>query len=487
VILLVLLLAVLAAPAAASPADDLAPLDGVASGECAALPVPAQPPTAVAAAGGPSVRATIRDAAAKDAIPAGDAARYEELYAAALRTRDRLGGTRRAELDAVIRQLETFARQRTLTASRMPVVFLTLEQNTAWWSAHSPPPPPKPSARPCAGGTGVGGARVVRGETVFQWYSGQGLQVMQLATAGRANALVKACIEPNPQLACDRDRVRAAMDGLLALSARRSGSRAWEAYFAFGGGRPPWVSGLWQGTAIQALARGAQVLGDPAYLQAAREGLGIFKAAPPAGVRVRAGAGVHYLGYSFAPGLRIYNQFLQALVGIYDVAEIADDDEARALFRDGERRARQELAGADTGAWSRYSANGHESDLGYHQLLRDFLRSMCERTKIAVYCGTAERFQGYLHEKPALRFLPGGAVKARRATAARFFVTKVGCVTLTVSRDGHRVATVTRVLGRGTRSIAWVPPRAGGYRVAVQARDLAGNVGRISATVRAAG
>jgi hypothetical protein len=367
----------------------------------------------------------------------------------------------------------------------MPVLFLQLEQNTAWWSKNAPPPPPKPDSRPCAGGTGQGGARVVKDEMVFQWYGGQGLQIQQLATAGRANALVKACIEPNPRLACDRGRVKTALDGLVALAVDRGGYRGWEYYFAFGGGRPPWVSGLAQGTAMQALARGSQVLGDPAYLDVARQGLGVFERRPPAGVRVPAGDGVHFLIYSFNPRLRVLNGFLQALVGLYDYAEISGDDTARALFRAGERRARQEVPGADTGAWSRYSAGGAESDLGYHQLVRDFLRSMCERTRVAVYCETAERFQRYLREQPGIRFLPAGRPRIGRAAPVRFFITKVSCVTLKVVRGGRVVADVTRVVGRGARSIAWVPPRGGSYRVELQARDLASNVTKIRTTVRA--
>jgi hypothetical protein len=235
------------------------------------------------------------------------------------------------------------------------------------------------------------------------------------------------------------------------------------------------VSGLWQGTAMQALARGTQVLQDPKYLQAAQEGLGIFEKAAPTGVRVKAGSGVHYLGYSFNSGLRIYNQFLQALVGLYDVAEIGNDARARRLFAEGDRRAREEVPTSDTGAWSRYSANGNESDLGYHQLLRDFLRSMCDRTKASVYCATADRFQRYLKTKPGLKFL-GGSV--------RFYVTKIGCVTLTVTRNGRRVANVTRVLGRGAQTLAWSPPGKGTYRIQVSARDLASNVGTIAKTVR---
>ena len=470
-------LLVLAAPAAAAPVDDLPQVNRPCAGSDLAF--------AHSAASGPSVRKTIRAAADKGAITAEDAARYERAYEEALSTRAKLGGLRKREMAGVIRQLETFARQRLLTVARMPVVFLQLEQNTAWWSKNAPPPPPKPDSRPCAGGTGQGGARVIHQEMVFQWYAGQGLQIQQLATAGRANALVQACVEHNPKLTCDHARVRTAMDGLVALAVDRGGYRGWEYYFAFGGGRPPWVSGLAQGTAMQALARGSQVLADARYVAVARKGLGVFRRRPPQGVRVPAGDGSHFLIYSFNRRLRVLNGFLQSLVGLYDYAEIANDDEARALVRSGERRARQEVPGADTGAWSRYSAGGAESDLGYHQLVRDFLRAMCERTKVSVYCATAERFQRYLREKPGLRFLSAGRPRARRTSGVRFFVTKVSCVTLKVVRGGRVVANVTRVLGRGARSLSWVPRSRGSYRVEVQARDLASNVSSIATTVRA--
>jgi hypothetical protein len=382
--------------------------------------------------------------------------------------------------------LEDLARRRLLTASRMPVLFLQLEQNTRWWARNAPPPPPKPvgGRRPCAGGTGAGGARVVAGEMVFQWYAGQGLQIQQLATAGRANALVKACIEPNPRLACDRDRVRTAMDGIERLAVDRGGFRAWEYYFAFGGGRPPWISGLSQGTMMQALTRGTQVLGDPRYLALARRAAGAFRTRAPVGVRVPAGAGDHFLIYSFNPRLRVLNAFLQALVGLHDYAEASGDAAARRSFAAGERRARQEVPLADTGAWSRYSAGGAESDLGYHRLVRDFLGALCERTRRPVYCATGERFTRYLRERAGLRFLPAGTPRARRAVPVRFFLTKISCVTLRVTRDGRPVATVTRVLGRGARSLAWVPPRAGTYRVEVEARDLVDHRTRIADDVR---
>jgi len=473
-------LLVLAAPAQAAPLDLPQQPATCAPGSAA----PSAPAVGRAAAG-PSVRKVVRDAAAKDAITAEQAAGYEGIYERALGVRGRLGGARRVQMASVIAQLEAFARAKTLTVSRMPVLFEQLDVNADWWSKNGIPAPPKPSSRPCAGGTGQGGARVVVEEKVFQWYAGQGLQIQQLATAGRANALVKACIEPNPKLACDRERVRTALDGLVTLAVDRGGFRAWEYYFTFGGGRPPWISSLSQGTAMQALARGSQVLDDPKYLQVARAARGAFERRPPTGVRVRAGAGDHYLIYSFNPRLRVLNAFLQSLVGLHDYGEIADDDKARALFRAGDRRARQEVPLADTGAWSRYSAGGAESDLGYHRLVRDFLRSLCERTKANPYCSTAERFTAYLRERAGVRFLPAGAPRAGRVAPVRFFLTKISCVTLKVTRAGRPVATVTRVLGRGARSLAFVPPRGGTYTVEVEARDLVNHRTRVRTRVKA--
>jgi hypothetical protein len=40
------------------------------------------------------------------------------------------------------------------------------------------------------------------------------------------------------------------------------------------------------------------------------------------------------------------------------------------------------------------------------------------------------------------------------------------------------------VLGRGARSLGWVPPRAGTYRVEVQARDLVNHFTRVRTAVR---
>src|SRR5262249_14672021 len=85
----------------------------------------------------------------------------------------------------------------------------------------------------------------------------------------------------------------------------RDGYIAWEYYFAYGTGQPPWVSGMTQATAMQALSRGYRALGYARWKRTALRAMGAFELAPPAGIRVPAPRGSHYLLYSFAPGRRV--------------------------------------------------------------------------------------------------------------------------------------------------------------------------------------
>ena len=136
------------------------------------------------------------------------------------------------------------------------------------------------------------------------------------------------------------DDLRTLLDAALGLAAQRAGGIAFEYLFDFDRGRPPWVSGLAQGTGVQALSRAAVRLNEPRYFESARSALGIFRTAPPSGVRVATPAGAHYLIYSFAPGLRVLNGFTQAVNGLHDFALLANDAEGRALFGAGEAQLR---------------------------------------------------------------------------------------------------------------------------------------------------
>ena len=364
----------------------------------------------------------------------------------------------------MVATVEGIAARRSLTGPRLVPLWLTLERNRAYWSANAVGPSTRRISFPGS-------------QLVWQYFPGQGLVIHPLANFAKLNQLWASRNDDMGQL----------LDELLALRVPRAGGVAWEYYFTFAGGRPPWVSGLAQGTGIQSIARVAQRTDREAeVLPIADQALGVFETPPPAGVRVATANGPHYALYSFDPGLRVINGFMQALVGLYDLGRIGNDDRARKLYADGERAARAELPTFDTGAWSLYSRGSveHESDLSYHQLLRAFLRSMCNRTDDPVYCDTELRFAQYELEPPQLSLV---TTRLRGGTEGklRLRLSKISRVGLRVKRGGRVVSIRSAVvLGHGTPFLRWpVPRRAGEYDIELTAVDLAGNVSTAAGTV----
>src|SRR5262249_7550123 len=90
--------------------------------------------------------------------------------------------------------------------------------------------------------------------------------------------------------------------------------------------------------------------------------------------------GANYAEYTYAPGDRILNGFIQAVVGLYDYSAITKDPLGLQLFEAGDAEARAQVPHYDTGAWSLYDQFG-ESNLNYHELLTEFLQHLCERTR----------------------------------------------------------------------------------------------------------
>jgi hypothetical protein len=383
----------------------------------------------------------------------------------------------------VIYTLQGIAARGELSAGRMPALFLQLQRNTQFWTKHSFPRTPVIHPDPCAMFFGSqSGARAFKADPtrisfgddplILQWYPGNGLQIQPLANFGKANGLWSACTQTPPSKDCDLVALRKLLDDMVAIRSRRGSFTAWEYWFTFSGGSPPWISGLTEGTAIQALARGYQLFHDRRYLLAARDALGAFRTGPSLGVRAGAPGGVRYLEYSFAPGLYIMNGFLQAVIGLPDYAQIAKSPLAMRLYREGERVARRDLPRTDTGAWSLYSLGGAESDLNYHRLLRDFVQELCDRTHHAVYCRTASRFTVYMLRHPRLSYRGPRSARAGRAVALAFHLSKVGCVQVTVTRGGHTVFLTRVSVGHGHHSVTWVPRSRGRYVVSMDASDL---------------
>ncbi len=400
-------------------------------------------------------------------LDAATAARDRRAFDDAIRTARRLSGTRRAELQAVIDTLHEIAARRQLTAARLPELMATLQRNRQWWTS----------------GTLLGYGQRVEfsdSELVWEYYPGQGIQLQVLGTFGKANGLWQAR---------DDARLRALLDEMLPLASQRGGALAWEYDFAFGGGVPPWTSAMSQATGVQALARAAQELHEPAYLAAAGRALKLFSLRPPVGVQVPTRTGVRYLLYSFAPGQIVINAFAQTLVGLYDYAQIAHSGVAGRLFRAGDRQARLDVRAADTGAWSLYQLGGPESDLSYHELLTGFLQNLCRRTRIDVYCTTGDAFARDLKTPPALALVTR-RVRAGRYALVRFLLSKVSRVGMTIRRDGdgRTVLATSASVSHGTHAYGWtVPSTPGRYDVTLTGTDLAGNRGRATGTIAVLG
>ncbi len=489
------------------------------SGSIAALLVPAQ-----AGARGPSVTAALSSLKSSGAITEAAYRQYAGAYAAANSSLKRLSGTRRAELAAVIANTQGMAAAGAFIPTRLPVIFLTLERNRQWWTTQ-----PLVSSR----------VRVSfpQSKLVWEYYAGQGIQIQWLGTFGEANGYYLSGHE--------NTNLRQLLSEVLPLASSRAGGIAWEYMFHFDGGSPPWTSGLSQGTALQVMARAWSRFKEPAYLTAAQQALGIFQTAPSQGVRVKTAAGAEYAEYTYAPGDRILNGFIQADVGLYDYTSITHDPLGLRLFEEGDAEARAEVPHYDTGAWSMYDQYG-ESDLNYHELLTEFLTHLCERTRKGPPTSTAvtpapsptpcrprppavepgrpaaarkragrarpwrgrpntswrvprarrrrSRAIDLLHDRAALHDRPAhaaGRVADHEHAAERLAGGRAGVAVEDLHRENHRQTgwqdRVEQRRDSGTGQAADCcgarPRRPGAYQVTITATDLAGNFSTANGTI----
>jgi hypothetical protein len=340
-------------------------------------PLPIQPMTPLIAyvASHRTVRGELARLYHKHAITKAQYDRYLGSFNAALGVVRKLKGTRRTELQGVIANLRTMAADRAFTGSRLPALFATLNANRTWWTT---------------GPLLSYGERVqIAGSPIlWEYYPGEGIELTELGNFGKVNGYYTGGRRY-------RSQMHALLDALIPLAARRAHGIAWEYYFDFDGGVPPWTSAMSQGTALIALARGYKAFKNPSYLAVAKRALPVFSAAPPTGVSVKTARGRRYLLYSFAPGAAVINGFLQTLIGLYDYAKVTGNPTAQRLFAEGDAEARHELPRYDTGNWSLYQP-GELASVSYHELVTQFLQELCSKTKAHVYCYYAQRFEGYL-------------------------------------------------------------------------------------------
>jgi D-glucuronyl C5-epimerase C-terminus len=385
-------------------------------------------------------------------------------FAAALGAEKHLRGARATELEAVIENLHQIAAAGMFTASRLPALFETLDRNRQWWT----------------NGPLLGSGQYVEfagSQLVWEYYPGQGIELQVLATFAKADGLYAAGPRDYPQM-------EAVLSEMIPLAVERGGGLTWEYYFEFDGGSPPWTSAMSQGTGIEALTRAYEASGSGAYLQLAHRALGVFTVAAPVGVRVTTPLGARYVQYSFTPRTSILNAFLQALIGLYDYAQVSGDPLAGRLFAAGNAEAQAEVPQFDTGAWSLYQP-GVEDSLSYHELVTGFLQDLCTRTGAPVYCVTAEHFTAYLTTPPAVQLLTHQVPEGKSSTIW-FRLSKVSHVGIVVvGPGGHTRFLTSGDFGYGIRSFAVPALRPPGtYTIRLAATDLAGNFSRIVGTIQ---
>lgn len=397
-----------------------------------------------------AIRAGLTSAVADGRLDPADAYRYRIDVRTCREVLKLLRYSRLSNLAAVLhvvaRHAPRFNRPRALA------LFGMLELNTEYLAVHSMP----------ASGTDIRDDEGV----VYRATWSHGLQFHPLGNFAALNADLTAGND---------ERAEALARALVARAVGPSGTSRWEYYFSFGGGRPPWTSGMAQAAAAQALAGASVRYGDLALLGAA----GRAYRAVADGLVMQLSTGPWVRLYSFNR-LVVLNAQLQTVLSVANYAALADDSRAAAFAVRLRRAATDLFPRFDTRYWSRYSL-GRESPLRYHLYVIDLLRKLALRTGEASWTHRADRFDRYTTEPPLLA--PGSPVRTlypipadghRDVAPIRFWLSKMSSVTLSVAGDEQSY----RLTG-GWHTLIWRPGRQspGTYTPTVRAVDLAGNRG----------
>ncbi|MDP9256686.1 MAG: hypothetical protein M3Q31_09045 [Actinomycetota bacterium] len=378
---------------------------------------------------------------------------------------------RRDELGSQIVMLATLASRGDLTPSRMRPLFRQLDANRVWFAASGPP---KPVARVSVPGDPL----------VYAYYPGHGLQLQPLFNWTKVNSY---------WFAKDYAGMQELIDGLGPLAVPQPGGWvSWEYAFDYPGSRAPWLSGMAQGVAIQALARAWQATHDPADLALARQALpGLGRPLADGGLLGRSRSGRWWPLYTAHPSLRVLNGDMQTVISLYDYAAITGDAEALAWAQDGARAAAALLPKYDTGAWSLYQGSS-EANLGYHDLMTLQLRQLALRTGSLAFRTYADRFAQYRVTAPVIAAriraialaYPSVPDGPHAVVSVPAHLDKVSSLTLLVTDAGGSVV-AAHELGtrrRGRVTVLWDghagrrPAVPGIYQLWLRATDLAGNL-----------
>ncbi len=384
---------------------------------------------------------------------------------------DRTGQARRRdELGSQIVMLAALGSRGALTPVRMRPLFRQLDANRVWFEASEPP---KPVARVSVPGDPL----------VYAYYPGHGLQLQPLFNWSKVNGY---------WFAKDYAGMQQLIDRLAPLAVpQRGGWISWEYAFDYPGSRAPWLSGMAQGVAIQALARAWEATHDPDDLALARQALpGLGRPLAAGGLLDDSPDGRWWPLYAEQPSLRVLNGDLQTVISLYDYADITGDAQALSWARDGAQTAAALLPEYDTGAWSLYEGP-REAKLGYHDLMTLQLRQLALRTGNVLFRIYSDRFAQYRVTPPVIAAAVGPTARVyptvpdspRADVTAHARLDKVSSLVFLVIDENGKIVAEHRLAPqrRGPVAVTWNgfagdwPAAPGFYQLWMRATDLAGN------------
>ena len=426
-----------AAVAAAAAGAVLVPLSGSAA---------AKPPWATELS---LISKGIARAQGAGRIDQATATHYRGVATAAGNVLPKLRSSRYKNLAAVVHQVAGFWKG--YDAPRGRTLFAMLGFNTRWFTSRWDQ---------------KAGTDVVdySDGTWYRAFPGIGFQFHPLENFGKLNNFV-----------AQKNDARAdeLAQSLLARSVGRGGGLAWEYYFRFGSGRPPWVSGMAQAVAAQALARAGARLGDPQLTAASRR---VYKTVPALTRQVTTGPWIRL--YSFS-GLTVLNAQLQTIVSLQDYATQTGDEAAASLASQLQSATEALLPRFDTGYWSLYSLDGDEAPLEYHKYVVRLLTILSKRTGEATFATYAQKFGDDLREPPVLKegsgsgpIYPWPVDGYKDSATYRVWFSKRSTIRFVVDNAPRPF-----VVSRGWHWLAWTPGKLapGTYQPALRAVDVVGN------------
>lgn len=160
-----------------------------------------------------------------------------------------------------------------------------------------------------------------------------------------------------------------------------------------------------QGEAISILVRAYSFSKDLKYLKSAEDLFCAFnKSYGNAGVKISIQNSIWFL----EGGKKILNGHIYALLGLYDLSKISNDNKVKKLFNEGIKSVKEFLPNFDSGFWSWYWINNpkYMASAMYHNLHICQLKILYNITRIEEFNFFALKFERYARS-PVYRILSG--------------------------------------------------------------------------------